>query len=104
MTQTNQATKYAVFSTPTNGLLWLGDAATVEDAVIHLNREAPIADTEPSDDEEFIYAVRVNAKEAEEIAALEWGCPLPELESSTQEISYTEALEIVSIHGGPASN
>jgi hypothetical protein len=98
MTLTNQATKYAVFSTPTNELLWLGDAATMEDAVIHLNREFPISDTEPSDDEDFIYAVQVSAKEAKKIAALEWGSPLPVLEHSAREISYTEALEIVSIH------
>lgn len=87
---------FAVFSAPTNGLLWLGQAATVEDAVRSLNREVPIADTEPSDDEEFISVVPVSPAEAAKIEALEWGDPVPELADEFTELSYLAALELVS--------
>lgn len=87
---------FAVFSASTNGLLWLGQAATVEDAVRSLNREVPIADTEPSDDEEFISVVPVSPAEAAKIEALEWGDPVPELADEFSELSYSAALELVS--------
>ena len=86
---------FAVFSAPTNGLLWLGPAATVEDAVRGLNREAPIADTEPSEAEDFLLVVPVNSDEAERIEALEWGAPLPELAARFTEVSYSVALALV---------
>lgn len=86
----------AVFSGPTNGLLWIGQAATVEEAVRSLNRELPIADTEPSDDEDFISVVSVSPAEAAMIEALEWGAPVPELANEFTEVSYSTALEIVS--------
>ena len=87
---------FAVFSASTNGLLWLGEAATVEDAVRSLNREVPIADTEPSDDEEFISVVPVSPAEAAKIEALEWGDPVPGLANEFAEVSYSTALAFVS--------
>ena len=87
---------YAVFSAPTNGLLWLGQAATVEDAVRSLNREFPIADTEPSEDEDFLTVVPVSPAEAAMIEALEWGAPVPELANEFTEFSFSAALKLVS--------
>lgn len=87
---------FAVFSAPTNGLLWLGQAATVEEAVRSLNREVPIADTEPSEEEDFISVVPVSSAEAAKIEALEWGSPVPELANEFTEVSYSTALEFVS--------
>lgn len=86
---------FAVFSASTNGLLWLGQAATLEEAVRSLNREVPIVDTEPSDNEEFLSVVEVSPAEAEKLDALEWGAPVPELVNEFTEVSYATALEIV---------
>lgn len=86
---------FAVFSASTNGLLWLGQAATLEEAVRSLNREVPIVDTEPSDDEEFLSVVEVTPAEAEKLDALEWGARVPELVNEFTEVSYATALEIV---------
>lgn len=91
---------FAVFSTPTNGLLWVGPATTVEEAVRCLNREAPIAGTEPSDDEEFISVVPVSLDEAATIEALEWGAPLPKLANEFTEVTYARALELVAVIAG----
>ena len=89
---------FAIFSVPTNGLLWLGQAATVEEAVRSLNREVSIAGTEPSEDEEFLSVVPVSSAEAAKIEALEWGAPVPELANEFAEVSYSMALAFVSGH------
>ena len=87
---------YAVFSSATNMLLWLGQASSVEAAVRALNSATPIADTEPSDEDDFIFVVNVSRSEAEKIESLEWDSPLPELANEHVYITYKQALSFVS--------
>ncbi|MEQ6436236.1 hypothetical protein V8Z74_14575 [Comamonas sp. w2-DMI] len=86
---------FAVFSAATNGLLWIGHAASVEDAICSLNRVHPFANTEPSDEDEFLFAVNVSPEEAAKIEALTFGAPIPELQNEATEITYAQALNIV---------
>ena len=86
---------FAIFSTPTNGLLWLGESESLRDAVLSLNRDTAIAETQPSEDEDFISVVSVTPAEAKILDSLEWGAPLPELAEEFTHISYTEALSLI---------
>lgn len=86
---------YAIFSTPTNGLLWLGQAENIREAIFSLNRETAIAETQPSDDEDFISVVSVTPAEAKILDSLEWGSPLPELAEDFTYISYTDTLALL---------
>lgn len=87
---------FAVFSASTNGLLWLDQAPSVDEAVRSLNRKTPFADVEPSDHEEFISVVCVSPAEAAALNALEWGDQIPELANDFTEFSYSGALAVVS--------
>lgn len=89
--------QFAIFSSGSGVMLWLGEAVDMSAALRAHNAEVAYVDVESDDPDDFIWAIQVSSREAELLKAWEDSGVMdrPELQGEVTVFSHDEAVRTV---------